>query len=71
MLINLVCNSNEVEYELRDLSHERSISSVANSPYLISGSLSGCWRLVPINVKPLITHVMDIDDYKKDLRFCQ
>ncbi len=65
MLINLVCNSTVVEYELRDLSGERSISSVTNSPYADFRQSIRMLEAGLINVKPLITHTLDIDDYQK------
>lgn len=65
MLINLVCNSNVVEYELKDLSNERSISSVTNSPYLDFRQSIRMLEAGLINVKPLITHVLDMEEYKK------
>lgn len=65
MLINLVCNSNEVEYELKDLSGERSITSVSNSPYRDFRQSIRMLEAGLINVKPLITHVLDIEDYQK------
>lgn len=64
-LINLVCNTNVVEYELKEFSGERSITSVANSPYPDFRESILMLESGKINVKPLITSVRPIEEYQE------
>lgn len=63
-LINIVCNTNVVEYRLKDFSGERSITSVANSPYPDFRESIRMLESGKIDVKPLITSVRPIEEYK-------
>lgn len=64
-IVNLVCNSNEVSYQLKDFSSERSIVSVANAS---DNLYYDCMKMLEagrLNVKPLITDVIPLSEAKE------
>lgn len=60
-VVNLVCNTTKVQYQLKDFSSERSIVSVANAS---DDLFYDCLKMLEagrLNVKPLITDILPLE----------
>jgi threonine dehydrogenase-like Zn-dependent dehydrogenase len=65
VLVNLVSNAHVVNYRLMDLSGERMICSVANSPFAdfrLSARMLAAGRL---DVKPMLTHTLPLAQFRQ------
>ena len=64
-LVNLVANNNEVDYQLLELSGERSIRCSANNPFKDFLTTLRLMEAGRIDAKPLITHKFRLDQVKE------